>query len=70
MWEVRAEPEQVEQLVAFARAHADPTASIYCADGPEPRVVVIDPSGGGLPELPPGLAARPPHVWTFTPVAR
>jgi hypothetical protein len=70
MWEARAVPERLEELVAFARAHADPAAAIYRADGPEPRVVVIDPTGRGLPQPPAGLAARAPHAWSFTPVAR
>ena len=42
------------------------------ADGADnaDRVVVIDPSGRGVPALPPGLAARPPHQWGFTPIPR
>jgi hypothetical protein len=70
MWEVRAVPGRLDELVAFVITHADPSAQIYRADGTDPRVVVIDPTEHGLPELPEGLAARPPHVWTFEPVAR
>lgn len=70
MWEARARPEDLDELIAFVRAHADPAARIYRADGPDPRLVVIDPSGRGLPEAPAGLTARAPHVWSFTPVPR
>jgi hypothetical protein len=94
MWEVRAAPGRLDDLVAFAQQHADPSAQIFRADGTDgpdgshgidgshgtdgtdgshgtdPRVVVIDPSGRGLPDVPDELIARPPHAWPFTPVAR
>ncbi|HLY32942.1 MAG TPA: hypothetical protein VKQ07_00290 [Jatrophihabitantaceae bacterium] len=70
MWEVRAAPGQLDALVAFADSHAAPDAQVYRADGPDPRVVVIDPSGQGLPRPPSELVARPPHAWRFAPVAR
>jgi hypothetical protein len=70
MWEVRALPGTVDELVAFVVAAADPAAQIYRSAGPEPRVVVIDPTGRGVPDVPGGLIARPPHSWPFEPVAR
>ena len=70
MWEVRAADGRLDELVAFVVSAADPSAQIYRADGPDPRVVVIDPSGHGLSDVPAGLAARPPHAWSFEPVPR
>jgi hypothetical protein len=70
MWEVRAAEGRLDDLVAYADAHADPSATIYRAGPPDPRVVVIDPSGRGLPDVPPELVARPPHAWPFDQVAR
>jgi hypothetical protein len=70
MWEVRAAPGRLDELVAFVDAHADPTAQVYRADGPDPRVVVIDPSGHGVDGVPAELLARPPHRWLFEAVAR
>ena len=34
------------------------------------RVVVVDRTGTGLPEVPAELVDRPPHAWPFEPVAR
>jgi hypothetical protein len=65
MWEVRAVPGKVEQLLAFIRGAADPSAQVYRSAGPEPRVVVIDPSGRGIADVPAELVARPPHAWPF-----
>jgi hypothetical protein len=70
MWEVRAVAGRVEQLLAFVLAHADPEAQVYRSAGPEPRVVVIDPTGRGVPDVPTELVARPPHSWPFEAVAR
>ena len=70
MWEVRAAQGNLDELVAFVEAHAHPSAQVYRADGPDPRVVVIDPTGSGVPDPPPGLAARPPHQWAFDEVPR
>jgi hypothetical protein len=70
MWEVRCAPGAADELVAFVLAAADPSAQVYRSAGPEPRVVVIDPSGRGIAEVPPDLIARPPHAWPFEPVAR
>jgi hypothetical protein len=68
MWEAKAADGRVEELVAFAAAHADPIADVYRSA--DDRVVVIDPSGRGVPDVPGELVARPPHVWAFQPVAR
>ena len=65
MWEVRAAPGRLDELVAHVVAHADPSAQVYRTGGGEPRVVLIDPSGRGVPDPPPGLLARPAHQWTF-----
>jgi hypothetical protein len=70
MWEARAADGRVDDLVAYASAHADPAAQVYRSDGPEPRVVVIDPTERGLPDVPPDLVARPPHEWRFDAVLR
>jgi hypothetical protein len=68
MWEVRAAEGRIEDLIAHVAAHADPAADVYrSADG---RVVVIDPTGRGLSEVPGELVARPPHVWGFQQVPR
>jgi hypothetical protein len=65
MWEVRAADGRLDDLIAFARLHADRTAEIYVATDPD-RLVLIDPSRRGLPEVPYGLVARPPHQWVFS----
>ena len=65
MWEVRATPGRLDELVAHVLRHADPSAQVYRADGGDPRVVVIDPTGAGVPDVPAELIARPPHEWTF-----
>jgi hypothetical protein len=70
MWEVRAAPGRLDELVAYVDAHADPSAQLYRADGPDPRVVLIDPAGRGVPDVPAELVARPPHAWSFEPVSR
>jgi len=67
MWEVRASEGRLAELIAYAREHADPSAQIYAASDPD-RLVVIDPTGRGVPGVPGDLIARAPHEWTFTPV--
>jgi hypothetical protein len=71
MWEVRAATGREDELIAFLAHHADPSAEILRSlqDGAT-RVVVIDPSGRGLPEVPGELVARPPHAWAFEAVER
>jgi hypothetical protein len=68
MWEVRAADGRLAELVAHVRRHADPGAQVYRSADGEPRVVVIDPSGRGVPDVPAELVARPPHEWRFEPV--
>ena len=70
MWEVRVADGRLDELVAYVSAHADPSAQIYRSGGDEPRVVVIDPTERGLPDVPAHLVARPPHAWTFQAVVR
>jgi hypothetical protein len=70
MWEVRAADGRLAELVAYVNAHADPAAQVFRSDGPDPRVVVIDPTGRGLPDVPDALIARPPHEWHFEAVTR
>ncbi len=69
MWEVRAAPGRLDDLVAFVCAAAVPSAQVFRADGP-PRVVVIDPTGRGVDAVPADLVARPPHSWPFEAVPR
>ena len=68
MWEVRAAPGQLDELLAWVLAHAVPEADVYRSA--DQRVVVIDRTGTGLPDVPPQLVDRPPHAWPFEPVAR
>jgi hypothetical protein len=70
MWEVRSVDGRVDELVAFVIAAADPTAEVYRSAGPEPRVVVLDPTGRGIADVPAELVARPPHSWSFERVPR
>jgi hypothetical protein len=68
MWEVRAADGKHDELVAHVLARADPAADVYrSADG---RVVVIDPTGRGVADVPAALVDRAPHVWRFEPVPR
>jgi hypothetical protein len=68
MWEAVAAAGKVDDLVAWAVAHAPPEAKVYrSADN---RVVIIDPSGTPLPAPPEDLVARAPHTWDFEPVRR
>ena len=70
MWEARAAEGKADELVAFVVADADPSAQIYRSDRGESRVVVIDPTGRGIENVPPELLARPAHAWVFEPVTR
>ncbi|HEY3736594.1 MAG TPA: hypothetical protein VGL26_04055 [Jatrophihabitans sp.] len=69
MWEVRVAEGRLEDLIAYAKQHADPSAEIYAAHDPD-RLVLIDPSGLGLPDVPGDLVARPAHAWPFGKIAR
>jgi hypothetical protein len=70
MWEARAAPGRLARLIAYVDEHAGASAQIYRADGPDPRVVVIDPAELGVPDVPPDLLARPAHEWHFDEVVR
>ncbi|MBV9593558.1 MAG: hypothetical protein JO147_07190 [Actinobacteria bacterium] len=70
MWEVGAVPGRVGELVSWVLDRTDAVAQVYRSDEPDPRVVVIDPTGRPLPSPPPGLIARPPHSWLFEAVSR
>lgn len=70
MWEVRAAPGRLADLVDAVRRLADPSAAVYTSSAPDERVVVIDPSGKGVPDVPAELLARAAHEWIFTVVAR
>lgn len=65
MWEVRAAPGRVHDLVAYVCEHADASAQVYFADDADPRVVLVDPTERGVPQPPPDLVGRPPHEWHF-----
>jgi hypothetical protein len=68
MWEAKAVAAHAEELLAWALDVAAPEADVYrSADA---RVVVIDPTGRGLPEAPGQWLARPAHSWSFERVAR
>lgn len=68
MWEAKAIADRDEDLLAFALERAHPDAQVYrSADA---RVVVIDPTGAGLPEAPADVVARTPHVWHFQRIER
>lgn len=69
MWEVRIAYGRQDELLAYVREHADASAQIFVAEDPA-RLVVIDPSGQGLPDAPAELVARPAHEWTFRIVER
>ena len=70
MWEARAAAGRVEELLAHVLSLADPSASVYRGAGPEPRIVVIDPTGRGILDVPAELISRPPHAWPFEVVER
>jgi hypothetical protein len=70
MWEVRAAADSLDELLEYVLRHADPAAQVYLSRAGEPRLVVIDPTEKGIPDLPDGLAAREPHVWPFERVPR
>ena len=70
MWEVRAAEGRLDELVDAVRSLADPSAEIYSSATPDERVVVIDPTGRGVANVPDELVARPPHEWIFTAVER
>lgn len=68
MWEAVANEASVDELVAYVATHADPSADVYRSS--DARVVIIDPTGRGVPDAPAELMARPPHQWSFERVDR
>ncbi len=65
MWEARAADGRTDALLAHVLARVGPSAQVYRN---ATHVVVIDPNGRGLGDVPADLLARPPHAWTFEPV--
>jgi hypothetical protein len=70
MWEVRAVEGRENDLLAHVLETAAPTAQIFRSADAPPRVVVLDPTGRGIPDVPPDLIARSPHAWSFEAVQR
>jgi hypothetical protein len=72
MWEVRAAPGRMAELLAWVGALPAPadggSADVYTAT--DDRLVVILHTPGHrpppLPDPPAHLLARPPHQWPFT----
>ena len=62
MWEAKAADGHADELLAHVLAHIPDGAQVYRSSD---RVVVIDPTGHGVPEPPAGVVARPSHVWEF-----
>ena len=80
MWEVRAEPDRLPDLIAWVCETALPeieqnpvhlSSEVYASTD---RLVVISKWRTGspvpLPDPPPPLVARSPHFWDFTQVDR
>ena len=80
MWEAKANPGSGDALVDWVRKTALPTLDdapglqrVEIFRNAENRVVVISMWTGepsGLPDPPPELVARPPHIWDFEQVRR
>ncbi len=70
MWEASAAGGRTAELLARVLAAADPAAQVYRSVDPEPRVVVIDPTGRGVLGLEPGLLSAPPRSWLFDRIDR
>ena len=70
MWEARAADGRLDELIAEVLGRADPSEQVYRSVAGEARVVVIDPSGRGVGDVPAELLARPVHEWAFQAVAR
>jgi hypothetical protein len=75
MWEVRAAPTRLADVVAWAHGVAIPALleekgclRVDVFDAADERVVVIarfDGPAARLPEPPADLLRRPPHTWSF-----
>jgi hypothetical protein len=61
MWEVRAAPGRLDDLIAYVRNEI-PAATLYRG---EDRLVAIYDAGTAAPEPPAELVARAPHAWDF-----
>jgi len=80
MWEVRAHPKTLPDLLAWVCDVALPAIEIHPLHvasevfaNSDNRVVVISRWRGSpepLPDPPTNLVARSPHSWDFTPVDR
>jgi hypothetical protein len=70
MWEVRAAPGREDELLRHVLDAVAPEAQVFRSADPPPRVVVLDPTGRGVPGVPADLVARPPHEWRFQSVER
>ena len=70
MWEVRAADGRLDELVQHVLASTDASAQVFRSADGDPRVVVIDPTGRGVADVPDELIARAPHQWPFEPVNR
>jgi hypothetical protein len=68
MWEAKAADGRADDLLAHVLHHADPSADVYRSH--DARVVVIDPTGRGISDVPGELVARAPHVWPFDRIER
>jgi hypothetical protein len=80
MWEARAEPARLADLISWVCDTALPeveqnplhiSSEIYSSA--DHRLVVVSKwrsSPASMPEPPPLLVARAPHSWDFTPVDR
>ena len=80
MWEVRAHPEGFTDLLSWVCDTAVPAVETHplhvsseVFSSTDHRVVVISRwrrDARNLPEPPPNLIARSPHVWDFAEVTR
>ncbi len=68
MWEAQAAPGRADDLAAHVLAAADPAADVYRSA--DDRIVVIDPTGRGVADVPADLVARAPHQWSFEQLPR
>ena len=63
MWEVRAADGHGDALISWVLQNAPGRAAVYRSS--DERVVVVDPDGRAMPDVPDDLVARPPHAWHF-----
>ncbi len=70
MWEARAADGREDELLAHVLETTAPEAQVFRSADAPPRIVVIDPTGRGVPAVAPQLLARPPHEWRFVAVDR